>query len=109
MIQKSRDCNGFSLLELMAAAAIIAIIAVAGWTRATAGQRESKVAGCKTHKGNIEIQCELWQHNTGAWPAASLADIGGNGSYFPEGLPVCPVDGSAYTIDAAGRVVGHSH
>jgi hypothetical protein len=51
----------------------------------------------------------LWRHNTGAWPAANLSDIGANVTYFPNSVPACPFDGTAYTIDATGRVVGHSH
>lgn len=101
--------RGFTLLELVAALGIVALVATIGCPRATNGQVESKIAGCKAHKGNIEIQCELWRRNTGAWPATSLSNIGGDVNYFPEGLPVCPADGSAYTIDAAGRVVGHIH
>jgi prepilin-type N-terminal cleavage/methylation domain-containing protein len=99
----------FTLLELMAAVAIVAVLAMLGWSRLTGGQADSKKAACNAHKGNIEVQAELWRHHTGAWPAANLADLGGDVNYFPEGLPACPVDGSAYTIDSSGRIVGHSH
>jgi general secretion pathway protein G len=109
MVQKLSECRGFTLLELVAALAIVGLLATVGCPRATTGQAESKIAGCQAHQGNIEVQCELWRHNTGAWPAANLSDIGGNVNYFPEGLPVCPAGGSAYTVDSAGRVVGHTH
>jgi general secretion pathway protein G len=109
MLKDSAQCRGFTLLELMAALAIIAVLAMLGWSRMTGGQSDSKSAACQAHKGNIEIQAELWQHNMGAWPATNLSNIGGNVNYFPEGLPTCPVDGTAYTIDSSGRVVGHSH
>ena len=101
--------GAFTLVELMAALAIIAVLAMLGLSRLTSGQGESKIAACKGHKGNIEIQAELWRHNTGAWPATNLSNIGSNINYFPQGLPICPVDGSAYTINSSGRVVGHSH
>ena len=61
-------------------------------------------------EAEIEIQAELWRHNTGNWPAANLATIGADVSYFPGGLPTCPVDESAYTIDTStGLVIGHNH
>jgi len=71
---------------------------------------ESKVAASLLYKGDIEIQAELWRHNTGSWPASNLATIGADVNYFPEGLPICPVDGTPYTIDPlTGLVVGHNH
>jgi general secretion pathway protein G len=101
--------RGFTLTELMAALAIIGIVATIVLVRATAGGSASKSAACQSLKGDIEVQCELWRHQVGSWPAANLANIGADANYFPAGLPVCPVDGSAYTIDTTGRVVGHSH
>jgi len=101
--------HGFSLLELLAVVAVLAVVAAIALPRLTGGGATSTKAACETHQGNIEIQCELWRHNTGAWPAANLSNIGADVSYFPEGVPVCPVDGTAYTIDSTGRAVGHNH
>ena len=69
-------------------------------TRLNGKTEEAKVSSCHTYRGNIEIQAELWMHNNGSWPAGNLADIKTEIEYFPEGLPVCPVDGTAYTIDS---------
>jgi hypothetical protein len=94
----------------MGVLAILATLAAIILPRVIGSDEQSKIAGCETHKGNIEVQAELWLQNTGSWPAANLSDVGGDLDYFPEGLPVCPVDGSSYTIDAAtGRVMGHTH
>lgn len=100
---------GFSLVELMATVAVLGVVAAIVVPRLTGGSDASKKAACETHQGNIEIQAELWRNNTGAWPAASLSDIGADLNYFPEGVPTCPVDGTAFTIDSTGRVVGHVH
>ena len=99
----------FSLVELLAIVAILAIIATLVLPRATGGADAADKAACLTIRRDVEVQVELWRHNTGAWPAASLSDIGANLNYFPTGVPVCPVDGSAYSINAAGRVIGHNH
>jgi general secretion pathway protein G len=101
--------SGFSLLEMLAVAAVIGVVAVLIVPRLTGGGASSKKAACGAHRGNIEVQAELWRHNTGAWPAANLADVGAHLNYFPSGVPVCPVDGSAFTINSEGRVVGHNH
>jgi general secretion pathway protein G len=105
---EKRRC-GFSLTELMAAVAIIGVAATVIVLRSTAGASSSKIAGCQSCKGDIEVQAELWRHNTGSWPATNLSNIGADINYFPAGVPTCPVDGSAYAIDSAGRVVGHNH
>src|SRR5690606_37924678 len=100
----------FSLVKLLGVLAIVALLAAIVVPRLGDSNERSQIAACEAHKGNIEIQAELWLHETGAWPASDLAVIGADPNHFPEGLPVCPVDGAAYTIDpATGRVSGHSH
>jgi type II secretory pathway pseudopilin PulG len=67
-------------------------------------------AACEVNQGEIELQVKLWRRNQGAYPAADLSNIGADPSYFPQGLPTCPVDGSGYTIDTtSGTVTGHTH
>jgi prepilin-type N-terminal cleavage/methylation domain-containing protein len=101
----------FSLLELMAAVAILAILAVSIIPRGGAKIATAKKNTCYVNKGEIELQVKLWRrNNAGSYPAANLSDIGVNTSYFPQGLPVCPVDGTAYTINTTtGLVTGHTH
>lgn len=97
-------------MELMAVVAILALVASVIVPRVIGEDEGAKIAGCKTHKGHIEVQAELWLQNTGSWPAANLSNIGADLNYFPSGLPICPVDGSSYTIDpSTGRVSGHNH
>ncbi len=53
------------------------------------------------------LQVRLWKRSKSSYPAANLSDIAADVSYFPAGLPVCPVDGTSYTINTTtGRVIG---
>ncbi|MBC7854966.1 MAG: prepilin-type N-terminal cleavage/methylation domain-containing protein [Pirellulaceae bacterium] len=105
-----RKNHGISLLELLAAITILAIIAAVVVPRFGDNAKTAKKRACLVNKGNIEVQTQLWFRTKGSWPATGLSDIGINRSFFPEGLPTCPVDGSAYQLDAAThRVTGHSH
>jgi competence protein ComGC len=97
------------MIELLAVVAILAIIVKLALPRLTGGNAPAKSAACQTIKRDIEVQVELWQHNMGSLPATNLSNIGADLNYFPSGVSACPVDGSAYTIDATGRVVGHIH
>lgn len=100
----------FTLLELMAALAIIGVLATLIIPRLIIHDSAGAIASCHTNKAEIEVQARLWLREKGSWPNASLNDIGADVAYFPEGLPTCPVDGTAYTIDTStGLVVGHSH
>jgi general secretion pathway protein G len=101
--------TAFSLTELMAVIAMIAVVAAVVVVRATGGTASSKSAACGAIKGDIEIQVEIWRHHTGSWPATNLSNIGSDVNYFPAGVPLCPVDGTTFTIDSSGRVVGHNH
>ena len=108
---RTHHATAFSLLELMAALAILAILAVSIIPRGGAKIATAKKNACYVNKGEIELQVKLWRrNNSGAYPAANLSDIGANTNYFPQGLPVCPVDGTAYTINTTtGLVSGHTH
>jgi len=100
----------FSLMEIMAAIVILGILAAVMVPRLTGHQDKAKKSACYANKGDIELQAKLWRRNNGTYPLANLSDIGASTTYFPGSLPVCPVDGTAYTIDTTtGKVVGHTH
>lgn len=101
--------NAVTLMELMAVVAIVGIAAAVIIPRVGAHHDQSKTSACEMNRVEIELQCQLYRRATGDFPASAAA-IGANTTYFPDGLPTCPVDGSAYTIDAStGLVVRHNH
>jgi general secretion pathway protein G len=102
--------RGVSLAELLAVAVLIGILAAVALTRLNANSADGRKKTCYVNKGEIEVQVQLWYRNKNAWPATNLSDLGADAAYFPSGLPTCPVDGSAYTIDpSTHKVVGHDH
>jgi prepilin-type N-terminal cleavage/methylation domain-containing protein len=110
VIRCAKSSPGFSLTELMAVLAILGVLAVLVIPRVGGHQDTSKRAACYANQGDIELQTKLWKRANGSYPAGTLSDIGANTSYFPGGVPVCPVDGTAYTINTTtGLVIGHTH
>ena len=102
--------QAFSLTELLAITTLLGVIAAIVVPRVYGRMDSAKANACHVHKGDIEIQAELWMSNTGSWPATNLSAVGADVNYFPEGLPTCPVDGTNYTLDTAtGLVIGHNH
>jgi type II secretory pathway pseudopilin PulG len=109
LILRSRRV-GLSLTELVAATALVGVLALVIVPRVVGHNDDAKRTACHANQAEIELQARLWRRNTGSYPAANLSDIGTDSSYFAEGLPICPVDGSAYTIDTTGGIViGHTH
>lgn len=101
---------GLSLLELLATLVIMGVLASVVIPRLSNGVVRAKGGSCTVNAGVIEVQVALWKRAKGSWPNASLKDIGSDPEYFPDGLPTCPVDNSAYQIDAAtGRLMLHKH
>lgn len=102
--------GGLSLTELMAVLGILGVLAALIVPRVFGHRDSSMQATCDAQQGDIELQVKLWRRNQGAYPAANLSDIGVDPVYFPGGLPICPVDGTSYTIDTtSGLVIGHTH
>jgi prepilin-type N-terminal cleavage/methylation domain-containing protein len=108
--RRLQSAGGLSLTELLAVMVILGVLAVLVVPRISSHQDNSKRAACYANQGDIEVQVKLWKRSKGSNPAANLSDIGADTSYFPSGLPVCPVDGTAYTISTtSGLVSGHTH
>ncbi len=102
--------TALSFLELLAVVVILGILAGLIVPRFGKQSFEAKKRSCHVYRGQIEVQAQLWYKATGRWPASDLSDIARDATYFPDGLPVCPVDGSAYRLDSStGQVVGHAH
>jgi prepilin-type N-terminal cleavage/methylation domain-containing protein len=102
--------DGFTLTELMAVLALLGLLAALIVPRVVGHFDAGNRAACEVNQGEIELQVKLWRRNFGSNPAADLSNIGANAAYFPQGLPTCPVDGSAYTINTtSGTVNGHTH
>lgn len=110
LYQRTKSLSAFSLMELMAVLAILGVLAAVIVPRLASHQDKGKKSACCASKGDIELQVKLWKRNNSTFPAANLSDIGADVGYFPGGLPVCPVDGTSYTINTTtGRVTGHTH
>jgi prepilin-type N-terminal cleavage/methylation domain-containing protein len=102
--------KGLTLFELLMASVLMGLVAAVVLPRLITGGGNTKSKSCEALRRDIEIKVQLWRRNFGTWPAADLSDIGADQQYFPEGLPTCPVDGSAFGIDPATQhVTGHSH
>jgi prepilin-type N-terminal cleavage/methylation domain-containing protein len=99
-LNKKAKRRGFSLLELLAVVTILGIIAVVVIPRISVSSAKAKTEANKQNKAEINSAVERWYFEKGTWPADNLSDIGADASYFPNGIPTSPVDGSAYTLNS---------
>jgi prepilin-type N-terminal cleavage/methylation domain-containing protein len=97
---RHRKRFGFSLMELLAVVTILGIIAAIIVPRVTVSSDTAKQKVNSHNKATINAAVERYYIENGAWPADNLSDIGADTDYFPEGIPVNPVDGSAYTLNS---------
>ncbi len=101
---------GLSLLELLACVTIMSILAIALIPNVRQGTSEAKRKSCSVNTSVIEVQTAMWHRAHGKYPETAMQDIGEDPDYFPDGLPICPVEGKPYEINQnTGAVVGHEH
>ena len=99
--------RGFSLLELLAVVTILGIIAVVVIPRISSSSTTAKENSCFQNKSEVNSAVERYFFTNGSLPG-SVDDVNTT-TYFPDGIPSCPVSGSAYTLDATTkRVSGHT-
>lgn len=92
--------RGFSLLELLAVVTILGVIAAVVVPRISNSKAGAQAEVNKQNIAEINGAVERWYFENGSWPANDLSDIGKDVNYFPEGIPVNPLTGNAYVLDA---------
>ncbi len=99
--------KGFTLIEILLAVVILAIVSAVAIPRFTGSANTAKTNACDANIANMNTQWERKAIETGSYGA--LADLTGSTDYFPDGAPVCPF-GTAYAdADEDNRVDAHSH
>ena len=97
-------------MELLAVVVILGINAALIVPRVADSGDKAKDKTCFHNRTEINITVEQFYLHTGTWPADDLSDIGADPSYFPDGLPTCPVSGQPYRLDpTTHRLIGHEN
>lgn len=99
-MSKKLNRSAFSLLELLAVVTILGVIAVVVVPRISTSSDRAKQEVNRQNIAEINSAVERWYFEKGSWPSPDLSDIGADPSFFPEGIPVNPVSGATYALDA---------
>jgi general secretion pathway protein G len=101
--------SGFTILEVIIIVVLISIIAGIVIPRINISTQKAKVQSCEMNRSIINKQVEIYYFVEGTWPMDNLNDIKTNYSYFPDGIPTCPVNSTSYDllVSPYHRVSGH--
>lgn len=91
--------RGISVLELLAIATILGILAAIIVPRITVSSDTANQKENVHNKAVINAKVERWYVEKGSWPDDNLRNIGADPEYFPNGVPTNPIDGNKYLLD----------
>jgi len=98
--------NAFSLLELLAVATIVGVIAALIVARSAPVASPAQQTLHDHNKVLINAAVEQYYREKGYWPSADLAEIRSDPAYFPDGFPTNPIDPSVpYTLNVETHLV----
>ena len=89
---------GLSLLEVLAVVTIIGVLVAAVVPRISTSGLAAKRKLCAQHRTEINRALERYRMNEGI----QLAEVSKlhSAEYFPNGVPLCPVFGNEYSVNA---------
>ena len=101
--------GGFTVIEVILIVLLIGVLAAVAIPRISVSSKTAKINSCQMNRSTINKQVELFFAVEGTWPEDSMSDIKSNVSYFPDGVPTCPVDLTSYRLEPSpvNRVIGH--
>jgi prepilin-type N-terminal cleavage/methylation domain-containing protein len=106
IIRVWKERQGFTVLELLAVFALLAIIAALVAPKYTAVVHESKVKACQSNIEMLTKAAEMYKEVNGEWPSEQQLV---EGKYIDEYV-YCPVDGfTKYNISGETVSCGNSN
>jgi prepilin-type N-terminal cleavage/methylation domain-containing protein len=98
--QKMSKRKGITLIELLIVVIILGSLAALAIPRISTSATTAKQNTCATNIDIIDTQMEVYFAEKGLYPTYEVLIADAN--YFPDGGPVCPLEG-AYSLNANSR------
>ena len=87
--------KGVTLIELLIVVLILASLAAVAIPRISAVAASAKEKACMANIDLINNAIEMYRIDHGSYPA-NLSTVTTDATYFPDGIPKCPVNDSFY-------------
>jgi competence protein ComGC len=108
-MQPKMKCTAMTLVEVVLVSVLLTVLAMAAVAYVRQPGERVKNNACSLQAARLQALVDQYRLDLNRLPSGDMQELRAP-RYIGGPLPVCPLDGRSYSLDArTGQVISHSH